>query len=138
MIRPQIIPYSEEYADQLERLLKVANWPHEFKRVKTDFMYLALHDGMVVGFAAGYHDGGAWGSVDWVLVSPEIKFMGVGYFLFKYSIEALRKMGATHIQGYTRKPDVAEYMERLGFMETDLYKVYEKTYDPPEDSSTHS
>ena len=138
MIRPHIHPLSPEYQKGLIKLLAECGYPEAASHTWDPKRSLvAVKDGEVVGFATVIYDGSHFGAVDWVIVTPKLRSMGIGIFLLMQAIRVLQGKGITNIQIMTRKPEVIDMVTRLGFGETEhSYRSF--VLDTSKDRPTHA
>lgn len=117
MIRPQIVPYTDEWRPGVAELGRAAGWPNRIAAMawNPETTLVAVHHGAVVGFLAGWVGGQPIGIMDVLLVAPQVQGHGIGVALVAAMILVMRHQGVTRIRACATHHVSRKICERLGF-----------------------
>lgn len=82
-----------------------------------DMSIVALHKGQLVGFVTSWHDDQPGAFIDLLLVHPDFRSKGIGYYLCMAMQACLVQKGVTRIYVAIDNLDLIPAFERHGFKE---------------------
>jgi len=117
MIRPQIVPYTEDWRPGVVAMAKEVGWTEEMAEWTWNPLttFLAIHRGRVVGFIAGMAGDQPVGVIDTLVVVPELRCHGIGVFLWMAMVRRLFALGVKRIRVLTGNESLQQQFERYGF-----------------------
>mgnify|MGYP001592757592 CR=1 FL=1 len=115
MLVPTLTQYRPDMLDDLTFLFKVCGW--EFDPAQppdSNNSIVALYKGQLVGFVTYWLDSQPYAFVDSLLVHPDFRSKGIGYYLAHAVKEIVLKHGASAIRFVVTNPELAATLDRVG------------------------
>ena len=117
MIRPTIVYYTEDWRPGVTQLAHEVGWTEEMATWtwNPQTTLLAIWQGRVVGFVAGWLGGQPIGIVDALVVDPSLRERGIGVALWRAIVDHLFDLGAKRVRFLAVNPRLTKMLGREGF-----------------------
>ena len=117
MIRPTIVFYTENWRPGVARLAQEVGWTEEVAdwTWNPETTLLAIWQGHVVGFVAGWLGGQPVAIIEALVVTPYLRERGIGVALWRSMTDHLISLGAKRIRFLVTNPRLKDMLSREGF-----------------------
>lgn len=117
MIVPVLTQPRADLEEDLDFFFKLCGLKCSAASFNYEMSIVALHNGEIVGFVAGWYDNQPGGFIDLLTVHPDYVGRGVGYYIAAAMQTILIKRGCTHIYAALDNTKLAPMLEKHGWKE---------------------
>ena len=120
MIVPVLTQLRPDHTDDLVFFFRVCDWPFDPEQpFNPNNTILALHKGQIVGFVTAWIDNQPYAYVDVLIVHPDFRGQGIGYYLAHAIREIVLRRGANAIRFNVTNPELVATLERCSCTRVD-------------------